>query len=71
MILDEIPDKSLHIAHFHVTRGWGTANCLAALQAGITCFESTLGGMGGQPANFIDRVPVAGTGSYYTVILTW
>jgi len=65
MILDEIPDTKLHIAHFHVTRGWGTANCLAALQAGIEIFEATLGGLGGQPANFLDRVPVSGTGSYY------
>ncbi len=38
---------------------------LAALQAGITNFEATLGGLGGQPANFMDRVPVAGTGAYY------
>ncbi|MBW1724417.1 MAG: pyruvate carboxyltransferase, partial [Deltaproteobacteria bacterium] len=37
----------------------------AALQAGITHFESTLGGTGGQPANFIDGVPVPGTGEYY------
>jgi hydroxymethylglutaryl-CoA lyase len=65
MILDQIPDKRLHVAHFHVTRGWGTANCLAALQAGMEIFEATLGGLGGQPANFLDRVPVAGTGSYY------
>ena len=65
MILNEIPDTKLHIAHFHVTRGWGTANCLAALQAGIEIFEATLGGLGGQPANFLDRVPVSGTGSYY------
>ena len=65
MMLDEIPDKNLHIAHFHVTRGWGTANCLAALQAGIEHFEATLGGLGGQPANFLDRVPVPGTGAYY------
>lgn len=65
MILDQIPDKELHIAHFHVTRGWGTANVLAALQAGIEIFEGTLGGLGGQPANFMDRVPVAGTGAYY------
>jgi hydroxymethylglutaryl-CoA lyase len=65
MILDRIPDKRLHVAHFHVTRGWGTANCLAALQAGIEIFEGTLGGLGGQPANFLDRVPVAGTGAYY------
>ncbi|MCL4501458.1 MAG: pyruvate carboxyltransferase [Deltaproteobacteria bacterium] len=65
MILDAIPDPSKHLAHFHVTRGWGLANVLAALTAGITHFESTLGGIGGQPANFVDGVPVAGTGEYY------
>jgi hydroxymethylglutaryl-CoA lyase len=65
MVMDAIPDKRLHIAHFHVTRGWGTANCLAALLAGVEIFEATLGGLGGQPANFLDRVPVGGTGSYY------
>ena len=65
MILDAIPDTTRHIAHFHVTRGWGLANILAALQAGITHFESTLGGIGGQPANFVDGVPVTGTGKYY------
>jgi hydroxymethylglutaryl-CoA lyase len=65
MILEAIPDPSKHLAHFHVTRGWGLANVLAALNAGITHFESTLGGIGGQPANFVDGVPVAGTGEYY------
>jgi hydroxymethylglutaryl-CoA lyase len=65
MALEAMPDKRLHVAHFHVTRGWGTANVLAALQAGIEIFEGTLGGMGGQPANFLDRVPVTGTGAYY------
>jgi hydroxymethylglutaryl-CoA lyase len=65
MILDAIPDPSKHIAHFHVTRGWGPANVLAALNAGITHYESTLGGIGGQPANFVDGVPVTGTGKYY------
>ncbi|MBW1681879.1 MAG: pyruvate carboxyltransferase [Deltaproteobacteria bacterium] len=65
MILDELPNPELHLAHFHVTRGWGLANVLAALQAGIIKFEGTLGGTGGQPANFLDRTPVPGTGSYY------
>lgn len=65
MILDAIPDTTKHIAHFHVTRGWGLANVLAALNAGITHYESTLGGIGGQPANFVDGMPVAGTGKYY------
>jgi hydroxymethylglutaryl-CoA lyase len=65
MILDAIPDTSKHVAHFHVTRGWGLANVLAALQAGIVRYESTLGGIGGQPANFFDGYPVSGTGKYY------
>ena len=65
MIMEAIPDPTKHIAHFHTTRGWGPANVLAALQAGITHFESTIGGIGGQPANFVDGVPVSGTGSYY------
>ena len=64
-ILDAIPNPDLHIAHFHVTRGWGPANILAALMAGITNFESTLGGIGGQPSNFVDGCPVSGTGAYY------
>ncbi len=67
MVMDQMPDPKLHVAHFHVTRGWGTANCLAALQAGIQIFESTVGGLGGQPANFMDRTPVPGTGEYYYV----
>src|SRR6185369_14314242 len=43
MILDAIPDTSLHVAHF----------------------EATMGGLGGQPANFLDDCPVKGTGDYY------
>lgn len=65
MVMDAMPDPNLHVAHFHVTRGWGLANVLAALQTGINIFESTIGGIGGQPANFIDDTPVPGTGSYY------
>jgi hydroxymethylglutaryl-CoA lyase len=64
-VLDAMPDTKTHVAHFHSTRGWGMANVLSAMQAGITHFESTLGGIGGQPANFVDGVPVAGTGDYY------
>ncbi len=64
-VLDAIPDPDKHVAHFHSTRGWGAANVLAALQAGVTQYEGTMGGLGGQPANFVDGVPVAGTGDYY------
>jgi hydroxymethylglutaryl-CoA lyase len=65
MLLDALPNPDLHIAHFHVSRGWGMANVLAALQAGIEIFEGCLGGIGGQPTNFFDRTPVPGTGKYY------
>ena len=65
MIMNEIPDPSLHIAHFHATRGWGLANVLASLQAGIEIHEAVFGGIGGQPANFLDGVPIRGTGEYY------
>ena len=36
-------------AHFHDTRGLGGANVYAALQAGITRFDASLGGIGGCP----------------------
>ena len=65
MILDEIPNPSLHIAHFHETKRIASASILAALQAGISHFEGTLGGLGGQPANFLDDCPTKGTGEYY------
>ena len=65
MLLDAIPRPEKQIVHFHTTRGWGLANVLAALQAGMVNFESTMGGIGGQPANFVSGVPVSGTGSYY------
>jgi len=65
MLLDSVDNPEKQIAHFHTTRGWGMANVLAALQAGMTNYESTMGGIGGQPANFVDGVPVPGTGEYY------
>ena len=65
MLLDAIAQPEKHLAHFHTTRGWGLANVLAALNAGIYVFESTLGGLGGQPANFLGDCPIPGTGNYY------
>ena len=44
-------------AHFHNTRGQGLANVLAALDAGITSFESSVGELGGCP------VPAGSTGN--------
>jgi hydroxymethylglutaryl-CoA lyase len=36
-------------AHFHNTRGMGLANTLAAIEAGIRIFDTSLGGIGGCP----------------------
>ena len=35
--------------HFHNTRGMGLANIVAGLEAGITIFDASLGGIGGCP----------------------
>ena len=64
-VLFRMPDASQHVFHHHMTRGWGLANIFAAMQAGAVRFESTFGGTGGQPANFINDCPVPGTGDYY------
>jgi len=64
-VLERMPDPSKHVFHHHATRGWSLANVLAAMQAGVVRFESCFGGMGGQPANFMDDTPILGTGAYY------
>jgi hydroxymethylglutaryl-CoA lyase len=35
--------------HFHNTYGLGMANCCAAMNLGVTCFESSVAGLGGCP----------------------
>jgi hydroxymethylglutaryl-CoA lyase len=47
-------------AHFHNTRGQGLANVLAALESGVTSFESSFGELGGCP------VPRGATGNIAT-----
>ena len=41
-------DKPIY-AHFHDTRGLGLANVSAAVDAGITRFDASIGGLGGCP----------------------
>ena len=47
-------------AHFHNTRGQGLANALAALEEGVSSFESSFGELGGCP------VPPGATGNVAT-----
>jgi len=44
----ELSDKA-GAAHFHNTRGQGLANVVAALDAGVTTFDASQGGIGGCP----------------------
>ena len=52
-------------AHFHNTRGQGLANVVAALDAGVTTFDASQGGLGGCP-----YAPGA-TGNIVTEDLVW
>ncbi|TWI31291.1 hydroxymethylglutaryl-CoA lyase [Paracoccus sulfuroxidans] len=45
----KIADGRRVICHFHDTRGLGLANVLAALEAGVRVFDSSLAGLGGCP----------------------
>ena len=56
---ERLPDVEL-TAHFHNTRGQGLANVLAALEQGISSFESSFGELGGCP------VPPGSTGNIAT-----
>ena len=49
-LLSKITSKATRIAHFHDTRGTGLVNYVAALEAGVTHFDSSFGGVGGHPA---------------------
>ena len=44
-----VGEQALSGVHLHNTRGLGLANVLAALEVGITTFDSSLGGLGGCP----------------------
>ncbi len=57
MIRERVPDL-IPIAHFHNTRGTGLANCVAALRAGVTHFDSAVGGVGGRPKFTNGEYPV-------------
>ena len=48
MVQETIPDIKF-AAHFHDTRGLALANVVAALEAGIATFDSSIGGLGGSP----------------------
>lgn len=50
LVKQAIGEDKLTGVHLHNTRGLGIANALAAMDAGITTLDSSLGGLGGCPA---------------------
>jgi len=44
-----LPTGTERAVHLHNTRGSGAANLMAALQAGVTTFDASIGGLGGCP----------------------
>ncbi|KMY44493.1 hydroxymethylglutaryl-CoA lyase [Bacillus sp. FJAT-27916] len=47
-LTDQYPDQTF-VAHFHDTNKMALANVIASMQAGITKFDSSAGGLGGCP----------------------
>lgn len=47
--LRELYPETTFVAHFHDTEKMALANVIAAMQAGITKFDSSIGGLGGCP----------------------
>lgn len=48
LFLREVPPTMLAL-HMHDTHGTALANCLAAMELGVTTFDTSIGGMGGCP----------------------
>ena len=48
-VIDAVGIDKAGAAHMHNTRGLGIANCLAAYDAGIRSFDSSMAGLGGCP----------------------
>jgi hydroxymethylglutaryl-CoA lyase len=47
--ISKLDDSVECTCHFHNTYGMGLANCVAAMRAGVTYFESSFAGLGGCP----------------------
>lgn len=64
-VMSRWPDPRRHLFHIHDIKGAGLLGYYTAMSEGIVNFECALGGIGGQPANMLDGVPIKGTGNYY------
>jgi len=59
-LLKQTLPEAISIAHFHDSRGTGIADCGAALEEGLTHFDTALGVTGGHPAGIAHGEGFAG-----------
>jgi len=64
-VMKKYPDKNMHSFHVHDVYGMGMTSYYAAAQAGVTKFDTSIGGIGGQVATIVDGVPTKGSGKLY------
>lgn len=76
-MLEKYPDPKRHYLHYHDKCGVGPAILLAAMQAGVTQFDTTIGGMSAYLGRIVDRVPTMLKGAidppldFYTSLSTY
>ena len=63
-VLDKHPDPNNHTYHQHDHRCFGLSNYLAAMQAGCTRFDTSLGGTGGPTATIVGGIHPKGAVEY-------
>lgn len=64
-VMQKYPDKNMHSFHVHDVYGMGMTSYYAAAQAGVRKFDTSMGGIGGQVATIVDKVPTKGSGKLY------
>jgi hydroxymethylglutaryl-CoA lyase len=63
--LDKHPNPNIHTLHIHDYRGFGLASYVAAMEAGCTRFDTSLGGIGGPTAVIVGGVYARGISKEY------
>ena len=64
-VMRKYPDTNMHSFHVHDVYGMGMTSYYAAAQAGVAKFDTSIGGIGGQVATIVDKVPTKGSGKLY------
>ena len=64
-VMEKYPDTNMHSFHVHDVYGMGMTSYYAAAEAGVAKFDCSIGGIGGEVAKVVDKVPTKGGGKLY------